>query len=258
MSLTMMALRICAVQALKAAGTYVGDNVLDSQNSAFDLTADGLLTSDQQKPFIAVYTDAAKAQDLGAAGPRTNGRVDILFNCGVSQTMAVTDKATGTSEIVEGFPATDANFEALLDVLDIQIVRALVDPQNPWAQIFGGFVTSYVSKEMVRSGSTFEQVRIAAGQVKLTVDVFPDPAFGQVLPDQGHWGQFLAQMEADGLAQLSLFQQMLGDGVEAPYANFEALTGMPSRDAGSLELYSFGGVAKTVVVTDLAIDEGAA
>ena len=75
MSLTMMALRIAAVQALKAGGTLVGDNVLDSQISAIDQTADGQLRSDQQRPFIAVYTDAAKSQDLGQTGLRSNGRV---------------------------------------------------------------------------------------------------------------------------------------------------------------------------------------
>ena len=56
MSLTMMALRIAAVEALKAGGTMVGTNVLDSQISAIDQTVDGDLKTDQKRPFIAVYS----------------------------------------------------------------------------------------------------------------------------------------------------------------------------------------------------------
>ncbi len=254
MSLTMMALRIAAVQALKAGGTLVGDNVLDSQISAIDQTADGQLRSDQQRPFIAVYTDAAKAQDLGQTGLRSNGRVDIMFNCGVSVTMAETNKETGETQIVDLFPATDANLEAVLDALDVQISRVLTDPDNPWAQVFGDFVQAYVAKEHVRSSSSAENVRLAAGQTKLTVDVFADPRHGQPLAEGGPWPRFMALMAEHGLPQLALFQQLVGDPVSGAYEEFERLTGMTTRDAQSLRLYTFGGVPRDVVVTD-AVNE---
>lgn len=250
MSLTMMALRIAAVQALKAGGTLVGDNVLDSQISAIDQTADGQLRSDQQRPFIAVYTDAAKAQDLGQTGLRSNGRVDIMFNCGVSVTMAETNKETGETQIVDLFPATDANLEAVLDALDVQISRVLTDPDNPWAQVFGDFVQAYVAKEHVRSSSSAENVRLAAGQTKLTVDVFADPRHGQPLAEGGPWPRFMALMAEHGVPQLALFQQLVGDPVSGAYEEFERLTGMTTRDAQSLRLYTFGGVGRDVVVTD--------
>jgi len=252
MSLTMMALRIAAVQALKAGGTLVGDNVLDSQISAIDQTADGQLRSDQQRPFIAVYTDAAKAQDLGQTGLRSNGRVDIVFNCGVSVTMAETNKETGETQIVDLFPATDANLEAVLDALDVQISRVLTDPDNQWAQVFGDFVQAYVAKEHVRSSSSAENVRLAAGQTKLTVDVFADPRHGQPLAEGGPWPRFMALMAEHGVPQLALFQQLVGDPVSGAYEEFERLTGMTTRDAQSLRLYTFGGVARDVVVTDVA------
>lgn len=252
MSLTMMALRIAAVQALKAGGTLVGDNVLDSQISAIDQTADGQLRSDQQRPFIAVYTDAAKAQDLGQTGLRSNGRVDIMFNCGVSVTMAETNKETGETQIVDLFPATDANLEAVLDALDVQIGRVLTDPDNPWAQVFGDFVQAYVAKEHVRSSSSAENVRLAAGQTKLTVDVFADPRHGQPLAEGGPWPRFMALMAEHGVPQLALFQQLVGDPVSGAYEEFERLTGMTTRDAQSLRLYTFGGVPRDVVVTDVA------
>lgn len=254
MSLTMMALRIAAVQALKAGGTLVGDNVLDSQISAIDQTADGQLRSDQQRPFIAVYTDAAKAQDLGQTGLRSNGRVDIMFNCGVSVTMAETNKETGETQIVDLFPATDANLEAVLDALDVQISRVLTDPDNQWAQVFGDFVQAYVGKEHVRSSSSAENVRLAAGQTKLTVDVFADPRHGQPLAEGGPWPRFMALMAEHGVPQLALFQQLVGDPVSGAYEEFERLTGMTTRDAQSLRLYTFGGVPRDVVVTDAVND----
>lgn len=249
MSLVMMALRIAAVQALKAGGTLVGDNVLDSQISAIDQTADGQLRSDQQRPFIAVYTDAAKAQDLGQSGLRSNGRVNIMFNCGVSVTMAETNKETGETQIVDLFPATDANLEAVLDALEVQISRVLTDPDNAWAQVFGDFVQAYVAKEHIRSSSSAENVRLAAGQTKVTVDVFADPRHGQPLAAGGPWPRFMALMAEHGLPQLALFQQLLGDPVSGAYEGFERLTGMSARDAQALRLYTFAGVPRDVVVT---------
>jgi len=251
MSLTMMALRICAVQALKAGNTLVGDNVLDSQISAIDQTADGRLRSDQQRPFIAVYTDAAKSQDLAQTGLRANGRVDVMFNCGVSLTMAQTDKATGEASIVEGFPATDAHFEAVIDALDVQIGRVLTDPDNPWSQVFGDFVQAYVAKDHVRSSSAAENVRLAAGQTKLSIDVFADPRLGQPLAEGGPWPRFLALMQAEGVPQLALFQMLLGEADTGPYAEFEQLTGMTSRDANALRLYAYGDVARDVTITGM-------
>jgi len=254
MSMTMMALRIAAVQALKAGGTLVGDNVLDSQISAIDQTADGQLRSDQQRPFIAVYTDAAKSENVGQTGLRSNGRVDIMFNCGVSVTMAETNKETGETQIVDLFPATDANLEAVLDALDVQISRVLTDPDNPWAQVFGDFVQAYVAKEHVRSSSSAENVRLAAGQTKLSVDVFADPRHGQPLAEGGPWPRFMALMAQHNVPQLALFQQLLGDPASGPYEEFERLTGMTTRDAHGLRLYTFGGVARDVVVTDATND----
>lgn len=254
MSMMMMALRIAAVEALKAGGTLVGDNVLDSQISAIDQTADGQLRSDQKRPFIAVYTDAAKDQDLGQTGLRSNGRVELMFNCGVSVTMAETDKETGETQIVDLFPATDAALEAVLDALDVQITRTLTDPDNPWAQVFGDFVTTYVAKENVRSSSSAESVRLAAGQIKLTVDVFADPRHGQPLPEGGPWPRFMALMEEHSHPRLELMQILLGEGVTGTFAEFERLTGMTVQDAQSLQLYAFGGVGRDVVVTDVTGD----
>ncbi|MBB5515770.1 hypothetical protein FHS89_001790 [Rubricella aquisinus] len=254
MSLTMMALRIAAVQALKAGGTLVGENVLDSQISAIDQTTNGQLRSDQQKPFIAVYTDAARAQDLSQTGLRTNGRVEIVFNCGVALTMAQTNKNTGAAEIIEGFPATDANFEAILDVLEVQIGRTLTDPDNAWSQVFAGFIKGYVSKDHVRSSSAAENVRLAAGQTKLTVDVFADPIQDQALSETGPWRRFLALLSDQDAAKAERFSALLGQPGASLYPAFERLMGMASSDARALKLYSFDGLPLDLSVTGVTLD----
>tara|TARA_R110002049_G_scaffold45609_5_gene132986 strand:- start:1450 stop:2223 length:774 start_codon:yes stop_codon:yes gene_type:complete len=249
MSLTMMALRIAAVEALKAGGTMVGTNVLDSQISAIDQTVDGALKTDQQRPFIAVYSDNSKAEDLGATGLRANGRVELTFNCGVSLTMGELNKETGVTEIIEGLPSTDAQFEAILDILGCQICRVLTDASNPWAQVFGDLCV-LVSKVQVRSSSAAENVRLACGQVKVMVDAYADPPLGQLFEDGSQWPTFLALMEEHDVTQLGLFQLMLGQPGAAEYPDFEALTGMTSRDAASLRLYSFEGVPAESRVED--------
>lgn len=250
MSMTRTAIRIAAVEALKAGGTLVGDNVLDSQISVFDLTADGQLRSDQQRPFIAVYTDAAQADLGGHTGLRGNGSLDILFNYGVSMTMAQTDRETGQADIVEGYPATDSTFEAVLDVLDVQISRALVDPDNAWAQVFGDFVARYKTRKVVRSSSAAENVRLAAGQTRLSVEVFADPQHGQPLADGGPWPRFMALLAQHDMPQLPLFEMLLGDATTGLYAEFERLTAMTLRDTSALTLYDYAGVGRDVVVTE--------
>ncbi len=248
MSLTMMALRIAAIEALKAGGTLVGDNVLDSQISAFDHPAQGGLQTDQERPFIAVYTDAAKAHDLGQTGLRANGQVDILFNAGVAMTMTRSNRETGAAEIVEGFPATDAHFEAVLDVLEWQLGRVLSDPDNPWAQVFRGFVLADVAKHHVRSASASDQVRLAAGQTRLTVEVFADPRPGQPMDPDGPWGTFMDLMRAHAVPQLALFELALDAPEADTLADVARLTSMPARDVAALQLYPFGGAAEHVTM----------
>lgn len=249
MSLTMMALRIAAVEALKVGGTLVGTNVLDSQISAIDQTADGTLQTDQQRPFIAVYSDNSKADDLGQTGLRTNGHVELTFNFGVSLTMSELNKETGVSEIIEGLPSTDAQFEAVLDIVGCQICRVLTDDANPWAQIFGNLGV-LVSKSQIRSSSTAEKVRLACGQIKIVMEAYADPSLGHVFPDGSHWLSLLELMEQHNVQQLALFQMMLGQPGVPDYPDYEALTGMTTRDATSLLLYPYSGVPAPISVVD--------
>lgn len=253
MSLAMMALRVCAVQALKSGNTLVKGNVLDSEISAIDVTSDGKLRSDEKLPFIAVYTDAAKATDLEQSGLRSNGVVDLVFNTGISAAMTETNKETGESRIVELFPATDANLEAILDAIEVQITRTLTDPNNKWAQMFGDFIKGYVAKEHVRSSSAADSVRIAAGQTRISVEVYADHPATAPLPAGGIWARFLDLLAQDNHPQQVLFQQLISGSPETAYPDFETLIGLTSSDAAALRLYTFDGVPRSAVISQTGI-----
>ena len=116
---------------------------------------------------------------------------------------------------------------------------------------FGNLCT-LVSKAQVRSSSAAENVRLACGQVKVTVDAYADPPLGQTFAEGSHWPTFLALMEEHQVKQLGLFQLMLGQPAASEYPDFEALTGMTTRDASSLRLYSFDGVPAESRIEDPA------
>ena len=258
MSATMMALRIAAVEAVKAAGTMMGGRVYDSRIAPIDRTADGGLSTQERGPFCAVYTDEAKASS-GRDMLRANGLVDLTFIIGVAASMSVTDKETGQSEIVAGIPATDEHLEALLDVCGVQLMRALSAPENPWAKAFRGFALSDEAKAQSRVSSADKGGRLAAAQVKLTVAAIADPIAGAELAPDGPWPRFLALLDAAGMAgHRALFDALMGGDAPGDYAAFERITGMPARDAETLRLYSFDGLALDVAFTDGSVSEGQA
>lgn len=192
MSLMRIAARIAAVQALKGK-TLVGDNVLDSQIGALDVAADGTLRTEEERPFITVYTDAAKSEDNRLRSWVDNGATEFLFEAGVTAGHTVTDPDTGESVIYPGIPGTDASFELLLDIVARQIGDAMTDPDNEWATIFARMNMGNMSVERARTSSDSAGVRLAAQQVKLTVKLVADPARGATLKPDHPLAQFFAR-----------------------------------------------------------------
>lgn len=180
MSLNRIAARIAAVQALKGK-TLVGDNVLDSEIGALDVQADQSLRTDQEKPFISVYCDGSTVKGGGELRAMVvNGHTDFLFEAGITAAHVDTDPDTDTSVVYEGIPATDDNFELHLDLVMRQISDCLTDPTNEWAGVFRMFCQSFISVERNRAARA-EGVRLAAHQMKLVVDLWPDPVRGMEL-----------------------------------------------------------------------------
>lgn len=193
MSLTRIAARIAAVYALRGK-TLVGDNVLDSQIGALDITADGELRTDEEKPFISVYADAAKSDDNVLRSWTDNGATDFLFEMGVTAAHTEMDEETGATTLIGvGIPATDAAFEFLLDVVARQIGDTLSDPENEWAEIFRKFHRGNARIERARTSGDGSGIRLAAQQIRLTVDLVADPVRGVELNPAHPLAMFFAK-----------------------------------------------------------------
>jgi len=204
MSLVRIALRIAGVLAMKDR-TDVGPNVLNSQFGALDVGADNTIRTDQQKPFLSLYTDGARAGD-GANLPETttidvrslmpNGLTDLVIEAGITAAMVQSDPVTDEDVVTGlGVPATDENLETQLDIILRQAGNALTDPDNEWAQIFCSLIIRFVRFERVRAGSA-EGQRAAAHQMRITAELIDDPLFGEPLDPEEPMARFLAKAAA--------------------------------------------------------------
>ena len=196
MSLTRIALRIAAVEALKGK-TLVGNNVLDTPNGALDIQADGTLRSDKDKPFISVYTDQGKAESITGRSLTENGLCDIIFEMGVSLAMLELDEETGATTMVGiNIPASDRNQEFFLDIVQRQICDALTDPANEWADLYRGLHYRIVKIEFAGARNADDGQRLAGHQMRLTVDLADDPIAGEPLDPSTPFMRFLTALEA--------------------------------------------------------------
>lgn len=207
MSLCRLALRHCAVKALTGQ-TIVGANVADSDFGALDLTPDGQLSTDRDRPFVLIYTDESTATETDMRGLRQNGALDFVIEYGVASAMTEIDPETGESVIAGvNIPATDANFEAALDIMDRQVMAVLAGAEG-WAELWRGLIDRVEKIERRRRASADDGLRIAARQTRITVSAKADPAMGQALADTSIWARFLAAVADDPIAPM--VQVMLG------------------------------------------------
>jgi len=213
--LARLAFRITAIEALKGK-TFVGGNVLDSHIGALDVATDEMLRTDQQKPFIAAYVDESRIEErLDVRALHRCGNTDLTIETGIAMTMTETDPETGESQIVGlGIPATDPAMEFYLDCVDRQIVNALSDPRDEWAEIWRG-LTSGVTKIVRKRTSDATGTRIAAHQTVISADLLADPVFGEPVAQTSIWAKLFQKMEAAGHPYLATMQDLVGqpDGV---------------------------------------------
>lgn len=196
MSLIRIALRIAAVEALKGR-TLVGANVLDSPNGALDIQADGSLRTDAEKPFIAIFTDQGKAENITGRSLTENGACDIIFEMGVSSAMFQTDPVTSETVMIGiNIPATDSSREFFLDVVQRQIRDALTDPDNAWAEIYRNLHYRVRKIEFAGARNTEDGQKLAGHQMRLTVDLADDPVKGEGLHPETPLLKFLEALDA--------------------------------------------------------------
>lgn len=201
-----IAWRIATVEALKGV-TLVGANVLDSEIGALDIAADGSVRTIKDEPFSAVYTDEAVLE--GSFEPRDlhkSGHTKLTIETGIAVAMLSRDDA-GQQEIMEGVCATDRALELYLDCVGRQIVTALTDPNNAWAEIWRGLVPTIRKIERKRTSDGASGARIAAHQLVVTGELLPDPPYGQSVSDSSVWAKLLKKMEQ---TEHPFFGQLLG------------------------------------------------
>lgn len=210
------ALRMAAVEALRSK-TLVGDNVLDSEIGALDVAADGALRTNEDKPFIAVYTEASRAEGsmlLEQRALHRSGSIEIVFEFGVTAAMLTTDPETGESVVVPGLPMTDRAIEFYLDCVGRQIVNALTDPSDAWAELFRALssrITKIDRRRAMASGDT--ATRMAAHQLVIAVDLLSDPIYGEEL--SGVWVRFFDKLDESTdpviVTKAALLRSLIGD-----------------------------------------------
>lgn len=238
MSLCRLALRHCAVKALTGQ-TIVGANVTDSDFGALDLTPDGQLSTDRDRPFVLVYTDESRATETDIRSLRQNGELDFVIEYGVASAMTQIDPDTGES-VIDGMniPPTDANLEAALDLMDRQVMAVLAGSDG-WAELWRGLSGGVTKIERRRRASSDEGVRIAARQTRITLTALPDPVPGQALAGTSIWARFQAALE-DGPVK-AMVEAMLGE-TQPDWRTVVAGRGMTAGEAKALGVVPNGAV----------------
>ncbi|MFS8181393.1 hypothetical protein ACMG4P_07500 [Pseudovibrio denitrificans] len=238
MSLARIALRHCAVEALKAAGTLVGTNILDSKVAALQVSSDGSLRTDEEGPFVAVYTDVSKSGELNGRSLRTNGYLDLVFNFGITAAMTQTNDKGESVVVGLEVPATSPNFEFFLDALTRQIKFTLLDPLNPWSELLKGFAPDFKACEELRHGNARDGVRLVSGQLRLTVELVADPVPGAALPEAGIWSRFLEELAKSDPQQCERLQGLLAWNGREENDRLSSLYGLSEAEADALKLTS--------------------
>jgi hypothetical protein len=245
MSLVRIAARIAAVEALKGR-TIIGSNVLDSEIGSLQVDGDGTIRTDEDRPFLTVYTDAATTRDVDTAlrAMVVNGATEIVFEAGITAAMTETDPVTDESVVVGiGVPATDRALEFFLDMVIRQVGDTLTDPENEWAQIFQSFIISVSNVSRARTSNDSDGVRLGGHQLRLNVSLLADPVKGEPLKPTSALAKFFAKAATLGdaavLAQIDMMQaQIAGEALSLEL--IQRRFGLISEEAGAMLLSNTG------------------
>lgn len=257
MSLTRIALRIAICQALRGK-TEVGANVLDSQIGLVETDAAGKVTSISRKPFISVYVDSAQVRnETGIRSVLLNGLTEINFDIGISTHHVEVDPDTDESVIMPGLPATDDAMEFYLDLVARQVLDALNDPADPWADIYRSFIGSKIAAiDRACATSGVGGMRVALHQIRLQVDLLPDPVRGRPLNPEGPMARFFALAEGLDAATRAKAARMLAqiEGDATPLDIAIRRYGFTAAEAKALLLTPLDGVPDGTMVGAVVVN----
>lgn len=187
MSLVRSAVRIAALQAIWNK-TEAGDGVFDSQVGVLRQVEEGLV---EHAPMIVVYTDEAAAEVTGRAALQTAGPTQLVFEVLVSLTPPG-PREDGDPRII--IPETDGEMELLVDLIETQIRRALLD-HSEWAEILDTLIDDW-GRIRCRRATEVKGTRYAARQLIIEFQGLPEPM--PTGEPEGVWATLIDALDAGG------------------------------------------------------------
>lgn len=192
MSLSVAALRLCAVKSIVGA-TSVGGLVFDSVVDPVDLIGD------KPQPSIIVYADAGTFNVKDASLFEAAQNVDLTIEQFIGSAVTV-DAGTDQSRVELRVAEKDAAHEDYLRALSYEVKKALLrrDGVSPWPDLFRRFWVRGAQDNLSqwdRGANSEHGSRFAFLRTVYRLETVDDPVPGAPLPQL--WTDLLAAMAAD-------------------------------------------------------------
>jgi hypothetical protein len=167
MSLERTALRLATLLALTDSGDGSGGSPTLAAKRWYDslMEPEHQFGGDRPVPLGVVYTDDDTGPNRAQAG--TGLVLDRTVALTLELVCATTRKTPEGVEI--GMPQTDAELEAVLDLLEYQCIAALTNPASSWALLWGRLTRGILEISSTRVMDSKGETRMAARSVTLMV-----------------------------------------------------------------------------------------
>ena len=217
MSLARLATRIAAARALRGA-TLAENRVYDSAIAPIDQTI-----AEERQPILIVTTDDHEMEVTGRDLFHGNVSCDLVIEAAIAARVDVS--AGDDGEIAITIPHTDEGMELALDLMEHQVMAALIRERSPWSRVWMKLVPR-ISRRLSRRGASVEKgVRFAARQIVLTCDLIEAPSDGAAIAAGTAWVDLLSVMEED--TDLAPISRMLRAEIEgSPLADWRRTANM--------------------------------
>ena len=217
MSLARLAMRIAAARALRGA-TLAETRVYDSAIAPIDQTI-----AEERQPILIVTTDDHEMEVTGRDLFHGPVACELVIEAAIAARVEVA--GDGESESVITIPHTDEGMELALDLMEHQVMAALIRERTPWSRVWMKLVPR-LSRRLSRRGASVEKgVRFAARQIVLTCDLIEAPTDGAAIAEDTAWADVIAIMSAD--SDLAPIAQMLQSEIEGqPLADWRRAANM--------------------------------
>lgn len=214
MSLARLAMRVAAARALRDA-TLAEARVYDSAIAPIDQTI-----AEERQPMLIVTTDDHEMEVTGRDLFHETVSCDLVIEAAIAARVEV-----GGEESVITIPHTDEGMELALDLMEHQVMAALIRERSDWSRVWMKLVPR-ISRRLSRRGASVEKgVRFAARQIVLTCDLIEAPTDGATIADGTVWADVIEIMSAD--ADLAPIAQMLRSEIEGqPIADWRRAANM--------------------------------